>query len=177
VSGGAGRYELDLIAALNRIGVPMMTEEDSRYRVLVENYETFVRAIGEALHATNERVDRMESKFENRFDALDAQLIRVHVEVKVLQTDVKVLQTDVKVLQTDVKVLQTDVKVLQTDVKVLQTQVDKLTTKVDGLEVFAGDTQGRLKRIETHLQLSGSRRSTLQRKAARTSLRKRPRSA
>jgi chromosome segregation ATPase len=168
VSGRAGRYELDLIAALNRIGVPMMTEEDSRYRVLVENYETSVRAIGEAQNATNERIDRMESRFESRFDTLDAQLIRVHVEVKVLQTDVKVLQTDVKVLQTDIKVL-------QTDVKVLQTQVNGLTTKVDGLEVFAGDAQGRLKRIETHLQLSGPRRSTLQRKAARISSRKRPR--
>jgi hypothetical protein len=34
-----------------------------------------------------------------------------------------------------------------------------LETKVDGLEVFAIDAQGRLKRIETHLQLKRATRS------------------
>jgi chromosome segregation ATPase len=145
-----------LIAALKRIGVPMTTDGDSRYLAVVENYETFVRAMGEALQATNERIDRMERRFEARFDALDAQLIRMHADVAELKTDVAVLKADVAELKTNVATL---------------------TTRVDGLEVFARDAQERLKRIETHLQLGSPRRSTLQRKAARTSLRKRPRNA
>jgi chromosome segregation ATPase len=166
-----------LIAALKRIGVLMMTDGDSRYLAVVENYETFVRAMGEALQATNERIDRMARRFESRFDALDALFMRMHADVQVLKTDVAVLKTDVAVLKTDVANLKTDVAVLKTDVANLKTDVATLTTKVEGLEVFAVDAQGRLKRIETHLQLGSPRRSTLQRKAARTSLRKRPRNA
>jgi len=40
-----------------------------------------------------------------------------------------------------------------------ETRFDALETKVDGLEVFASDAQGRLKRIETHLQLKRASRS------------------
>jgi hypothetical protein len=40
-----------------------------------------------------------------------------------------------------------------------ETRFDGLETKVDGLEVFASDAQGRLKRIETHLQLKRANRS------------------
>ena len=43
--------------------------------------------------------------------------------------------------------------VLESRFNRLETKVDGLETKVDGLEVFASDAQGRLKRIETHLQL------------------------
>ena len=47
----------------------------------------------------------------------------------------------------------------ETRFDVLETKVDGLETKVDGLEVFASDAQGRLKRIETHLQLKRASRS------------------
>jgi hypothetical protein len=48
---------------------------------------------------------------------------------------------------------------LETKVDGLETKVDGLETKVDGLEVFASDAEGRLKRIETHLQLKRASRS------------------
>ncbi|HEX2687981.1 MAG TPA: hypothetical protein VHN14_15240 [Kofleriaceae bacterium] len=48
---------------------------------------------------------------------------------------------------------------IETKVDVLETKVDGLKAKVDGLEVFASDAQGRLKRIETHLQLTRASRS------------------
>lgn len=51
---------------------------------------------------------------------------------------------------------------------VLATKVDGLETKVDGLEVFASDAQRRLKRIEGHLELNGSSRSSPRQKATRT---------
>ena len=95
----------------------MMTEERTRFEVLLENIETKVNviaeghgalvercdALAEGQRTLVERLDRMERRFETRFDALE--------------------------------------------------------TKVDGLEVFASDAQGRLKRIETHLQLKRASRS------------------
>lgn len=95
----------------------MMTEERTWFEVLLESIETKVKVIaeghgalverGDALaegqRALVERLDRMERRFEIRFDVLE--------------------------------------------------------TKVDGLEVFASDAQGRLKRIETHLQLRRASRS------------------
>jgi hypothetical protein len=60
--------------------------------------------IAEGHGALVERLDRMERRFETRFDVLESRFTRLEM-------------------------------------------------KVDGLEVFASDAQGRLKRIETHLQL------------------------
>jgi hypothetical protein len=96
----------------------MMTEERTRFEVLLESIETKVNviaeghgalvercgALAEGQRTLVERLDRMEHRFETRFDVLE--------------------------------------------------------TKVDGLEVFASDAQGRLKRIETHLQLKRASRST-----------------
>jgi flavorubredoxin len=81
----------------------MMTEERTRFEVLLESIETKVNVIAEGHGALVERLDRMERRFETRFDGLE--------------------------------------------------------TKVDKLEVFASDAQGRLKRIETHLQLKRASRS------------------
>jgi len=115
----------------------MMTEERTRFEVLLESIETQVKVIAEGhgvlaegqralvegqrmlIERTDalaegqrmliERVDRMERKFEIRFDVLESRFIT-------------------------------------------------LETKVDGLEVFASDAQGRLKRIETHVQLKHASR-------------------
>ena len=109
----------------------MMTEERTRFEVLLESIETKVKviaeghgalversdALAEGQRALVERLDRMERRFEIRFD------------------------------------------VLETKVDGLETKVDGLETKVDGLEIFASDAQGRLKRIETHLQLKRASRS------------------
>lgn len=109
----------------------MMTEERTRFEVLLESIETKVNVIaeghgalvehGDALaegqRTLVERLDRMERRFETRFDMLESRFNR------------------------------------------LETKVDGLETKVDGLEVFASDAQGRLKRIETHLQLKRASRS------------------
>jgi DNA repair exonuclease SbcCD ATPase subunit len=109
----------------------MMTEERTRFEVLLESIETKVNVIAEG-HAALversdalaegqrtlvERLDQMERRFETRFDMLESRFNR------------------------------------------LETQVDGLETKVDGLEVFASDALGRLKRIETHLQLKRASRS------------------
>jgi hypothetical protein len=123
----------------------MMTEERTRFEVLLESIETKVKviaeghgalversdalaegqralversdALAEGQRALVERLDRMERKFEIRFDVLESRFTG------------------------------------------LETKVDGLETKVDGLEVFASDAQGRLKRIETHLQLKRASRS------------------
>jgi DNA repair exonuclease SbcCD ATPase subunit len=109
----------------------MMTEERMRFEVLLESIETKVNVIVEGHGALVERfdalaegqrtlvehLDRMERRFETRFDVLESKFNR------------------------------------------LETKVDGLETKVDGSEVFASDAQGRLKRIETHLQLKRASRS------------------
>ena len=109
----------------------MMTEERTRFEVLLESIETKVNviaeghgalvercdALAEGQRTLVERLDRMERRFETRFDVLESRF------------------------------------------NGLETKVDGLETKVDGLEVFAGDAQGRLKRIETHLQRKHANRS------------------
>jgi len=102
----------------------MMTEERTRFEVLLESIEAKVNVIAEGhgalverCDALVERLDRMERRFETRFDVIESRFNR------------------------------------------LETKVDGLETKVDGLEVFASDAQGRLKRIETHLQLKRASRS------------------
>ena len=89
----------------------MSTEERTRFEVLLENLQTSVNVIAEGHGALVERLDRMETRFETRFDRFEA--------------------------------------------------------KVDGLEVFASDSQRRLTRIETHLQLNGSSHSHPPPKAAK----------
>ena len=115
-----------------------MTEERTRFEVLLESIETQVKviaeghgalversdALAEGQRALVERLDRMERRFETRFDVLESRFTR-----------------------------------LETKVDGLETKVDGLEAKVDGLEVFASDAQGRLKRIETHLQLTRASRS------------------
>ena len=109
----------------------MMTEERTRFEVLLESIETKVTVIAEGHGALVERLDRMERKFETRFDVLESRF----------------------------DVLESRFNGLDTKVGRLETKVDGLATKVDGLEVFASDAQGRLKRIETHLQLKHVSRS------------------
>jgi chaperonin cofactor prefoldin len=104
----------------------MMTEERTRFEVLLESIETKVKVIAEGHGALVERLDRMERRFETRFDVLESRFTRLEMKVDGLEM-----------------------------------KIDGLETKVDGLEVFASDAQGRLKRIETHLQLKRWSRSDL----------------
>jgi chaperonin cofactor prefoldin len=102
----------------------MMTEERTRFEVLLESIETKVNVIADGHATLVERLDRMERRFETRFDVLESRF-----------------------------------DVLESRFNRLETKVDRLETKVDGLEVFASDAQGRLKRIETHLQLKRASRA------------------
>jgi hypothetical protein len=70
-----------------------------------------------------------------------------------------VLESGFTRLETKVDVLESGFTRLETKVDVLESGFTRLETKVDGLEVFASDAQGRLKRIETHLQLKRASRS------------------
>lgn len=119
----------------------MMSEERTRYEVLLENIETNVKLIAEAQGGLSQRLDRMEARFEARFDQLE--------------TNVNILAVKVDGLAVKVDGLATKVDRLETKVDRLETKVDGLETKVDGLEIFAADTKGRLTRIEGHLQLHG----------------------
>jgi chromosome segregation ATPase len=131
----------------------MMTEERTRFEVLLESIETKVNVIAEGHGALVERLDRMERRFETRFDVLESRFDG-------LESRFNGLETKVDRLETKVDRLETKVDGLETKVDGLETKVDGLETKVDGLEVFASDAQGRLKRIETHLQLKRASRST-----------------
>jgi outer membrane murein-binding lipoprotein Lpp len=116
----------------------MMTEERTRFEVLLENIDTKVNVIAEGHAGLHQRLDQMEARFDVRFDRLETQ----------------------------VNVLAVKVNGLEVKVDGLEVKVDGLETKVDGLEVFAADAQRRLERIETHLQLKGSSRPSARHKAA-----------
>ena len=109
----------------------MMTEERTRFEVLLESIETKVNVIAEGHGALVERCDALaegQRTLVERCDAL-AEGQRTLVER------------------------------LDRMERRFETRFDALETKVDGLEVFASDAQGRLKRIETHLQLKRASRS------------------
>jgi chromosome segregation ATPase len=105
----------------------MMTEERTRFEVLLESIETQVKVIAEGHGALVARTDELVEGQR----ALVARLDRIETKVDVLESRFSRLET----------------------------KVEGLETKVDGLEVFAIDAQGRLKRIETHLQLKRASRS------------------
>ena len=77
-------------------------------------------------------------------------------------------------LQTSVNVIAEGHVVLVERLDRIDGRFDKLEAKVDRLEVrfevFASDAQQRLKRIETHLALSGSKGSSPRRKATSVAL-------
>jgi predicted nucleic acid-binding Zn-ribbon protein len=128
------RCELDLTADLNTIGVPMMIEERTQFQAVLESIETQVKLIADAQVGLSQRLDRMETRFEARFDQLETQITVLGVKVDALATRVDALETRVGGLET---------------------RVGGLETKVGGLEVLAIDGQRRLQRIED--QLNGAR--------------------
>jgi chromosome segregation ATPase len=108
-----------------------MTEERARYEVLFEQIQADFRVFGEQQNAM-----AVELRSTNeRLDRIETTVDRLEIKVDVLDRRVGNLETKVGNLET---------------------KVDKLETKVDKLDVFAGDAQQRLGRIETHLQLNGS---------------------
>jgi predicted nuclease with TOPRIM domain len=112
----------------------MMTEERTRFEVLLESIETKVKVIAEGHGVLVERSDALAEGQRMLVERLDR-------------------------IETKVDVIESRFTRLETKVDGLETKVDGLETKVDGLEVFASDAQGRLKRIETHLQLKRASRS------------------
>lgn len=52
----------------------MMSEERTRFEVLLENIETNVKVIAEAQVGLSQRFDRMEARFETRFDQLETRV-------------------------------------------------------------------------------------------------------
>jgi predicted nuclease with TOPRIM domain len=126
----------------------MMTEERTRFEVLLESIETKVKVIAEghgALVASSNALAEGQRALVERLDRIE--------------TKVDVLESRFTRLETKVDRLETKVDRLETKVDRLETKVDRLETRVHGLEVFAIDAQGRLKRIETHLQLKRASRS------------------
>jgi DNA repair exonuclease SbcCD ATPase subunit len=109
----------------------MMTEERMRFEVLLESIETKVNVIAEGHGALVERCDALAEGQRTLVEHLGRMERR----------------------------FETRFDVLESRFNGLETKVDGLETKVDGLEVFASDAQGRLKRIETHLQLKRASRS------------------
>ena len=162
-----------------------MIEDFARFSVLLENIDRNQQVLAEGHIATIERIDRMESRFDRRFDTLETKVVLLEVfaadakqrfdgietkidrlETKVDQIDARIGRVETKVDQLDARVGRLETKVDQIDARLgrvetkvdqLETKVDQLETKVDQLETFAIDAQGRLKRIEGHLQLSGPR--------------------
>jgi hypothetical protein len=52
----------------------MMSEERTRFEALLENIDTNVKLIAEAQLGLSQRFDRMETRFETRFDQLETRV-------------------------------------------------------------------------------------------------------
>jgi hypothetical protein len=63
----------------------MMTEERTRFEVLLENIQSNVQVIAEGHGALVERLDRMELKFECRFDQFERRFDQLDVRVQGLE--------------------------------------------------------------------------------------------
>jgi len=133
-----------------------MTDADlTHVGALLENIQTSVKVIAEAQVASVERFDRMDRRFdklETRFDMLELRFNGLEARFDGLEARFDGLETRFDGLEA---------------------KVDGLATQVDGLEVFASDTQRRLKRIEGHLELNGASRSQPRRKTTSAALPKR----
>jgi hypothetical protein len=70
----------------------MMTEERTRFEVLLENIETKVNVIAEGHAGLHQRLDQMEARFEARFDSVETQLNVLAVKVNGLETKVDGLE-------------------------------------------------------------------------------------
>jgi uncharacterized protein YceH (UPF0502 family) len=67
------------------MGVPMMTEERTRYEVLLEDIQTSMKVLAEGHGALVERLDRMEGRIEDRFDGFERRFDRIEVKVDGLE--------------------------------------------------------------------------------------------
>ena len=112
----------------------MMTEERTRFEVLLESIETKVNVIAEGHGALVERFDALVAGQRTLVERCDA-------------------------LAAGQRTLVERFDRMETRFDALESRFNRLETKVDGLEVFASDAQGRLKRIESHLQLKRASRS------------------
>ncbi len=137
----------------------MMTEERTRFEVLLESIETKVTVIAEGHGALVSRCDTLaegQRTLVSRCDAL-AEGQRTLVErCGALAEGQRTLVERCGALAEGQRTL---VDRLDRMERRFESRFDELETKVDGLEVFASDAQGRLKRIETHLQLKRASRS------------------
>jgi outer membrane murein-binding lipoprotein Lpp len=70
----------------------MMTEERTRFEVLLENIDTKVSVIAEGHAGLHQRLDQMEASFEVRFDRLETQVNVLAVKVDRLETKVDGLE-------------------------------------------------------------------------------------
>ena len=77
----------------------MMTEERTRFEVLLENIETKVNVIAEGHAGLHQRLDQMEARFEARFDSVETQLNVLAVKVNGVETKVNGLETKVDGLE------------------------------------------------------------------------------
>ena len=99
-------------------------------------------------------LDTKVKALDTKVDALDTKFEVLKTEVGVLKNDVGVLKTQVGVLQTQVGVLQTDVGTLKTKAEVLENKFDNLEAKVDKIEE---DVKGLRQDIQRGFEKMGER--------------------
>jgi len=113
-------------------------EDGLSMAILLEDINAKYDGLIEGHGATDERLDRIESKLDATVEMVGS-----------LATDVSILKTDVGTLKTDVGSLATDVSILKTDVGTLKTDVGSLTINMEivkqDIEIIKG---GMRKKIE-----------------------------
>jgi hypothetical protein len=123
----------------------METEEHTRTALLLENIQTQVMLIAETCGSLVKRQD----------DTIEW--------LRKLDAGQRNLEAGQRNLEAGQRNLEVGLRRLEDRHDVLLGRVDRMEIrfelKLDELEAFASDAQLRLKRIETHLQLSGPRRS------------------
>ena len=127
--------------------------------IRIENeHGSAIKAIGEGLNLTNERLDRFEKNVNQRFDVMDrrlsgveVQVIKVKEDVAEIKSDVAVTKTDVAIIKNDISFLKTDVRELKADVKEIKQNTSHTASMVDNHELRLGAVESSVKEhIEKH---------------------------
>ena len=92
---------------------------------------------------------------------------RFEVLLEGVQTRLKVIAEGHSALVEHLEQMNSKFDRIETRFDRIETRFDGLEARFSGLEVFASDAQQRLKRIESHLEMNGSSRSTPRRTATR----------
>lgn len=118
-------------------------KEDSKVKVLMEQYNKDLKGIREGINTILGMKERVDGTFETVGD--------LSVKMTVVEKSISGVSSDIKVLKEDVKVLKEDVKELKADMKSVKGRLNKIESRLVSLEFDQSVAKDDYKDIKGHL--------------------------